>query len=91
MKHDVFYVAGLLALWSACAGLLWRVLLRNALLALPDQGLRHGLGSFGMMLTGLLAYIPINALFHFLGGSGSSARWALDVVEQIIKRRKDDR
>ena len=87
MKRDVVVASLLLMGWSACAGLVWRLTLREYALSLSEPALRQGVGTLGLALALLLAYFPVNMVHHRLGGSGPFVRWVFDVLNRAIGRR----
>jgi hypothetical protein len=87
VKHNVLVASLLLLGWCVSAALGWRLIIRGSVLSLTDQSMRSGLGILGLCVMLLLAYVPVNAVHRYLGGSGSFLRWALDVLHQAIGGR----
>jgi hypothetical protein len=72
----------LLAIWCACAALIWRIAFRALFLSISDRTLRLAIWNFGMVTAFWVSYLPANFVHRRTGGSGSFLRWSVDVLYQ---------
>lgn len=88
MKKNFLLALLLIAAWSGCAGLIWRLVFRASVMSISDPSLRSFLGTMSFAASALLSYWPVNLLYRRLGNSGSFVRWAFDIFDQVAGRKR---